>query len=72
MLVNNTLRAFSMRESKITALYEQYAKEHSALYEEIKGLEAIINGYEQSRKSADKSIALVEKYENFDRKTMTI
>ena len=33
---------------------------------EIKGLEAAINGYEKSRKSADKFIALVEKYENFD------
>lgn len=35
------------------------------MYEEIKGIETAIDGYEQSRKSADKFIALIEKYENF-------
>jgi hypothetical protein len=53
-------------ESRYAALDEQYAKEQGALYEEIKGIEAAIDGYEQSRKSADKFIALIEKYENFD------
>lgn len=53
-------------ESRYAALDEQYAKEQGALSEEIKALEAAIDGYEQSRKSADKFIALVEKYENFD------
>lgn len=53
-------------EARYAALDEQYAKEQAALSEEIKGLEAAIDGYEQSRKSADKFIALVEKYENFD------
>ncbi len=48
------------------ALDGQYAKEQGALSEEIKALESAIDGYEQSRKSADKFIALVEKYENFD------
>lgn len=56
-------------ESRYAALDEQYAKEQGALYEEIKGIETAIDGYEQSRKSADKFIALIEKYENFD--TMT-
>lgn len=53
-------------EARYAALDEQYAKEQDALSDEIKGLEAAIDGYEQSRKSADKFIALVEKYENFD------
>ena len=53
-------------EARYAALDEQYAKEQGELSEEIKGLEAAINGYEKSRKSADKFIALVEKYENFD------
>jgi site-specific DNA recombinase len=53
-------------EARYAALDEQYAKEQGALSDEIKGLEAAIDGYEQSRKSTDKFIALVEKYENFD------
>lgn len=53
-------------EARYAALDEQYAKEQGALSDEIKGLEVAIDGYEQSRKSADKFIALVEKYENFD------
>jgi DNA invertase Pin-like site-specific DNA recombinase len=44
----------------------QYAKEQHALSEEIEGIETALNGYEKSRKSADKFIALVAKYENFD------
>jgi hypothetical protein len=53
-------------EARYAALDEQYAKEQGALSEEIKGLEAAISGHEKSRKSADKFIALIEKYENFD------
>jgi hypothetical protein len=59
-------------EARYTALDEQYAKEQNALSEEIKGLEAAISGYEKSRKSADKFIALVEKYEDFDTLTTTM
>lgn len=33
---------------------------------EITELETAISGYEKSRKSADKFIALVDKYENFE------
>ena len=53
-------------EARYAVLDAQYAKEQGALSEEIAGLEAAISGYEKSRKSADKFIALVEKYENFD------
>jgi len=59
-------------EARYAALDEQYAKEQGALYEEIKGIKTAIDGYEQSRKSADKFIALVEKYENFDTMTTTM
>ena len=59
-------------ESRYAALDEQYAKEQGALCEEIKEIETAIDGYEQSRKSADKFIALVEKYENFDTLTNTM
>jgi hypothetical protein len=48
-------------EARYAALDEQYAKEQGALSEEIKGLESSISGYEKSRKSADKFIALIDK-----------
>jgi hypothetical protein len=53
-------------EARYAALDEQYAKEQGALSEEIKEIETAISGYEKGRKSADKFIALIEKYENFD------
>jgi len=53
-------------EARYAALDEQYAKEQNALSKEIAEIEAVIKGYERNRKSADKFIALVEKYENFD------
>lgn len=53
-------------EARYTALDAQYAKEQGELAGEITGLETALANYEKSRKSADKFIALVEKYENFD------
>jgi hypothetical protein len=53
-------------EARYTALDQQYAKEQGVLTDEIEGLEAAINGYEKYKKSADKFIALVDKYESFD------
>jgi len=53
-------------EARYAALDEQYAKEQGALSKEITELEKSLGSYENSRKSADKFIALVEKYENFD------
>lgn len=61
-----------LSEARYAVLDEQYAKEQGALSIEIAGLEDAINGYEKSRKSADKFIALVEKYENFDMLTTTM
>ena len=50
----------------------QYAKEQDALNAEITELEKAVTGYEQSRKSAEKFIALIDKYENFDTLTNTM
>lgn len=56
-------------DARYAALDAQYAKEQDELSGEIDGLEKAISGFEQSKKSAEKFIALVEKYKNFD--TMT-
>ncbi len=53
-------------EARYAALVAKYAKEQGELAAEIAGLETALANYEKSRKSADKFIALVEKYENFD------
>ena len=53
-------------DARYEALDAQYAKEQDALNAEIMELEKAVTGYEQSRKSAEKFIALIDKYENFD------
>ena len=59
-------------DARYAALDAQYAKEQESLSGEITELEKAITGYEQSRKSAEKFIALVDKYENFDNLTTTM
>jgi site-specific DNA recombinase len=59
-------------DARYTALDAQYAKEQDELSGEIAELEKSIGDYEKSRKSADKFIALIEKYENFDTLTTTM
>ena len=59
-------------DARYAALDAQYAKEQDELSSEIDGLEKAISGFEQSKKSAEKFIALVEKYENFDTMTTTM
>ena len=54
------------------ALDAQYAKEQDTLEIEIMELEKAVTGYEQSQKSAEKFIALIDKYENFDALTNTM
>ena len=53
-------------DARYEALDAQYAKEQDTLNAEITELEKAVTGYEQSRKSAEKFIALIDKYENFD------
>lgn len=59
-------------DARYRALDAQYAKEQDALEIEIVELEKAVTGYEQSRKSAEKFIALIDKYENFDTLTNTM
>ena len=59
-------------DARYEALDTQYAKEQDALNAEIVELEKAVTGYEQSRKSAEKFIALIDKYENFDTLTNTM
>lgn len=59
-------------DARYAALDAQYAKEQDELSGEIAGLGKSIGGYEKSRKSADRFIALIDKYESFDTLTTTM
>ena len=59
-------------DARYEALDAQYAKEQDTLNAELVELEKAVTGYEQSRKSAEKFIALIDKYENFDTLTNTM
>ena len=59
-------------DARYRVLDAQYAKEQDALEIEIAELEKAVTGYEQSQKSAEKFIALIDKYENFDTLTNTM
>ena len=59
-------------DARYKALDAQYAKEQDALEIEIAELEKAVTGYERSQKSAEKFIALIDKYENFDTLTNTM
>ena len=59
-------------DARYRALDAQYTKEQDALEIEIAELEKAVTGYEQSQKSAEKFIALIDKYENFDTLTNTM
>ena len=57
------------QDARYAALDAQYAREQSELDTEIAQLEKAVSTYEQTRKSAEKFIALIDKYENFDNLT---
>jgi len=59
-------------DARYAALDAQYAKEQEALAAEMSELEKAVSGYEQSRKSAMKFIALVDKYDSFETLTNTM
>jgi len=61
-----------LTDARYAALDAQYAKEQEALAAEIDELEKTVSGYEQSRKSALKFIALVDKYGSFEKLTTTM
>ena len=59
-------------DARYAALDAQYAKEQEALAAELAELEKAVSGYEQGRKSAEKFIALIDKYQDFDSVSITM
>ena len=59
-------------DARYAALDAQYAKEQDALSKEITELEKSVKGYDQGRKSAEKFIAMIDKYQDFDTMTTTM
>ena len=55
-----------LSDDRYTTLDAKYAKEQSELVEEIAAIENSLASYEKNRKSAERFISLIEKYENFD------
>ena len=59
-------------DARYAALDAQYTKEQDALSKEITELEKSVKGYDQGRKSAEKFIAMIDKYQDFDTMTTTM
>ena len=59
-------------ESRFATLDARYADEQDELSGEIEELEQTVSGYEHKQQSAEKFIALIDKYENFDALTTTM
>ena len=56
-----------LSDSRYATLDAQYEKEQSELTAEISALEKAVKSYEKHEKDADRFIALIDKYENFDK-----
>ena len=61
-----------LSDSRYATLDAQYAKEQVELTAEISTLEKAIKSYETHEKDADRFIALIDKYENFDKLTIAM
>ena len=61
-----------LSDSRYATLDAQYEKEQSELTVEISDLEKAIKSYEKHEKDADRFIALIDKYENFDKLTIAM
>ena len=61
-----------LSDSRYATLDAQYEKEQSELTVEISDLEKVIKSYEKHEKDADRFIALIDKYENFDKLTIAM
>ena len=61
-----------LSDSRYATLDAQYAKEQSELTAEISALEKAVKSYEKHEKDADHFIALIDKYENFDKLTIAM
>lgn len=56
-------------DERYAVLDGQYSKEQKELSAEIAEMEAELSGYEEGRRSAEKFIAMVDKYQNFEELT---
>ena len=61
-----------LSDSRYATLDAQYEKEQTELTAEISTLEKAISDYEKHEKDADRFVALIDKYENFDELTITM
>ena len=61
-----------LSDSRYATLDAQYEKEQKELTAEISTLEKAIKSYEKHEKDADRFIALIDKYENFDKLTIAM
>ncbi|MFR4632890.1 MAG: DUF4368 domain-containing protein [Blautia faecis] len=61
-----------LSDSRYATLDAQYEKEQSELTSEISVLEKAVKSYEKHEKDADRFIALIDKYENFDKLTIAM
>ena len=61
-----------LSDSRYATLDAQYEKEQSELTAEISALEKAVKSYETHEKNADRFIALIDKYENFDKLTIAM
>ena len=61
-----------LSDSRYATLDAQYEKEQSELTAEISDLEKAVKSYEKHEKDADRFIALIDKYENFDKLTIAM
>ena len=59
-------------DDRYSVLDAEYSSEKAKVDKEIENLQELVNGYEESRRSADKFIALVRRYQNFDEMTNTM
>ena len=71
-LVDNVIIRGELSDSRYATLDAQYEKEQSELTAEISALEKAVKSYEKHEKDADRFIALIDKYENFDKLTIAM
>lgn len=61
-----------LSDSRYATMDAQYEKEQSEFTAEISVLEKAVKSYEKHEKDADRFIALIDKYENFDKLTIAM
>ena len=61
-----------LSDSRYATLDAQYEKEQTELTAEISALEKAVKSYEKHEKDADRFIALIDKYEHFDKLTIAM